>query len=106
MLVQGHVRLHATVGNPFEHGLHVVLAYRFAFEVTVGERIGRARRLGEEALHVRRPGAGIDCVQQFLIREFLPCDVDRLEPFKLLVVAALAEIDCQSVVENPILFFA
>ena len=63
----------------------------------------RSRRLGEETLHVRRPGPGIDRVQQFLVREFLSGDVDRLEPLQLLVVATLAEIDRQPVVENPVL---
>jgi len=89
--------------SPVERDLHVVLANRLALEVAVGERVGRPRGLGEEALHVRRPGPGIDRVQQFLFGKFLPGDVDRLKPLQLLVVPALAEIDSQPVVENPVL---
>ena len=54
------------------------------------------------ALGVRRPRTRVDGVAQFLVREFLAGDVDRLEPAELLLVRPLADVDHERVIEEAV----
>ena len=68
----------------------------------MGEPVGRAVRLAEVPLCVRRPRTRVHRIADFLFGQPLARDVDRPEPRQLLAVRPLADVDREPVVEDEV----
>lgn len=95
----GHIRLYLSVIDPADSRLQIFLTNRRTREIVTPESIRRTTRLAEVSLRVREPCTRIDGISEFLISELLTCDIDSLEPVKLLAVIAFTEVYHQFVVE-------
>ena len=100
MLVVGHVLLDVPTGDPLQPQFQQSLPIDFAADVLVAQADAGAAGLGEVPLGIREPGAGVDGVSEFLVRQFQSGDVHDPEPVQLLGVRAFAEIDHKLVVQD------
>src|SRR3546814_10899896 len=99
-LMPGHIRLDPAIGQPVECGCWISRPDRRAVhQLAADRRRGRAG-FGKPPLRIGEPWPRVDRVAQFLVGQLFARDVDDPEPVELFVLAALADIDRQLIIED------
>lgn len=108
MLVNRHVHLPGfqtvAVSNPSQCLFQQLLPNRVAFQVSVRHLRSNTVAFREVVLGIGQPRSCIGSIQQFLRSQNFASNVDALEPLQLLSLGAFANVNCQLVVQNRLLF--
>ena len=100
VLVFGHIVFDLVVRDPFQGGFENFLPDGGAIDIIFRQQVSRRVGFAENRFGMREPGSGVGGVAQLLLGQFDALHVDDAEPCQAFVVAALADVDHQLVVQN------